>query len=87
MDGALTTSICRELLQAQCSDWAYAIHHQSALTYAEQRVRDHVANMKQIYSQLTGSGVNVGWLSALEARNNIYLDMDLLSIYMERRRK
>ena len=72
----------RELLMAQSSDWAFIMHSQTAQQYAEQRVREHLANMAVIFEQVTSQALDIAWLAALEARDNIFLDMDLLEVYM-----
>ena len=71
----------RELLLAQSSDWAFIMHSQTVQQYAEQRVRDHLVNMTALREQVTGHAPDMAFLSALEARNNIFSDMDLLDIY------
>ena len=66
----------RELLLAQSSDWAFILHTGTAPGYAARRFREHVGAVLGLLDQLEAGGVDEPWLSALEARNNLFPDID-----------
>jgi 1,4-alpha-glucan branching enzyme len=66
----------RELLLAQSSDWAFIIHGQTDVYYAEQRTREHIVRFNRLYEQLTGFGLQEELLRAIELRDNLFPDID-----------
>ncbi|MFZ5802912.1 MAG: glycoside hydrolase family 57 protein [Candidatus Omnitrophota bacterium] len=62
----------RELLLAQSSDWAFIMHMQTMVPYAEKRTKEHLANFNRIYHDLLKQHVDEGWISRLENKNNIF---------------
>ena len=66
----------RELLLAQASDWPFMLHNRSSPHYAEARVRGHLAQFRQLADALEGLGIDQAWLGALEARDNLFPDID-----------
>ena len=65
----------RELLLAQASDWAFMMktgHHRS---YAEGRVRGHLANLDQLLEQVKGGKVWEEILEGLEEKNNLFFNL------------
>ena len=73
----------REFLLAQSSDWAFIMHKETALAYAEKRVNDHLENMANIRQQLKQNNLDAGWLNSLQNKNNIFSNMDLLDMIGE----
>lgn len=66
----------RELLLAQSSDWAFIIHGDTDVHYAQQRTQEHIVRFNRLYEQLTGHGVQPEMLEAIEARDNIFPKLD-----------
>ncbi|NLF40000.1 DUF1957 domain-containing protein [bacterium] len=75
IDRALNQA-ARELVLAQSSDWAFIMTTGTMVPYAEKRTRDHVHNFQGLYMQLTENRLEEKWLAQLEARNNIFAEMD-----------
>ncbi len=71
----------RELLLAQTSDWAFIMHTGTAREYAEKRVKEHVDNMQRLYQQVSQNSIDAEWLRAIQAKNNIFSNTDLLDLY------
>ncbi|MER3415056.1 MAG: DUF1957 domain-containing protein [Gemmataceae bacterium] len=66
----------RELLLAQSSDWAFIMQTRTAVQYADDRTRTHILNFLHLYDQLRDGRIDEDWLSKLEARHNIFPDLD-----------
>jgi 1,4-alpha-glucan branching enzyme len=66
----------RELLLAQSSDWAFIIKTGTMVDYAVRRTREHLLRFSRLYEQLKGSGVDEGWLSNVEGRDNLFPEID-----------
>lgn len=66
----------REVLLAMASDWPFIIHSGTSVNYAEQRVRDHLANFNVVYENMCKNAVNTEWLIKAEKRNIVFSDMD-----------
>lgn len=66
----------RELLLAQASDWPFILRTGTSPEYARKRVTEHLHRFSKIYSQLMESGLNESWLAELEARDNIFPDLN-----------
>ena len=66
----------RELLLLQASDWAFILKMQTATGYATQRVKAHVARFRRLVEELTAGRVDEGWLADLEARDNLFPQLD-----------
>ncbi len=71
----------RELLLAQSSDWAFIMHAETTQSYAENRVREHLDNMRNIESQVLRGSLNSEWINSLAGKNNAFADIDLLDLY------
>jgi len=72
----------REFLQAQCSDWAFILHRETASDFAMNRIKTSIDNMSSVYRHLLHpeSG-DRQWLKHMQKKNDLFGDMDLLSIY------
>jgi 1,4-alpha-glucan branching enzyme len=75
--------LCRELLLLESSDWQFLITTESARDYAEARFMTHLDQLKELeslWSEFENSGALIPdsyqRLSALEARDNIFPDID-----------
>ncbi len=66
----------RELLLAQSSDWAFIMKTGTMVEYAVRRSREHVLRFLRLHEQLRGGNIDEPWLSQLEARNNIFPEID-----------
>ncbi|HKA88751.1 MAG TPA: 1,4-alpha-glucan branching protein domain-containing protein [Haliangiales bacterium] len=66
----------RELVLLQASDWAFILKMQTATGYATSRVKAHVARFRRLVDELTTGKIDEGWLADLEARDNLFPEMD-----------
>jgi 1,4-alpha-glucan branching enzyme len=66
----------RELLLAQSSDWAFIMKTGTMVEYAIRRSREHVLRFLRLHEQLRAGNINETWLSELEAKNNIFPEID-----------
>jgi 1,4-alpha-glucan branching enzyme len=66
----------RELLLAQSSDWAFIMKTATAVRYACDRVKAHLARFRRIDRELSAGFVDEGWLADLERRDNIFPEID-----------
>lgn len=79
--------LCRELLLAQSSDWAFIMKTGTAVKYASERIKSHLARFQQLARQLQTAGgaaepgavaaaIDADWLAELERRDNLFPDLD-----------
>ena len=66
----------RELLLAQASDWAFIIKTGTMVDYAVRRTKEHVLRFTRIYEQLKGNSIDEPWLAGVEARDNLFPEID-----------
>ncbi len=66
----------RELLLAQASDWPFILHAGTSPGYARKRVQDHLSRFNTLYDQLASGRINEPWLRKVEARDNLFLDIN-----------
>jgi 1,4-alpha-glucan branching enzyme len=66
----------RELLLAQSSDWAFIMKTGTMVDYAVHRTREHILRFLRLSGQIRDGNIDEGWLSQLEARNNIFPEID-----------
>jgi 1,4-alpha-glucan branching enzyme len=66
----------RELLLAQSSDWAFIMKTGTMVEYAHERTKVHVLNLNQLYEQIKRNEIDEAWLSKIEARHNLFPDID-----------
>ncbi len=66
----------RELLLAQSSDWPFIINAGTMNEYAARRIRDHLAQFRQLKEQIETERIDEQWLAMIECRNNIFPDID-----------
>ena len=66
----------RELLLAQSSDWAFIMKTATAVKYACDRVKAHLARFRRLDREVTSGMIDGGWLADLEGRDNIFPEVD-----------
>jgi 1,4-alpha-glucan branching enzyme len=66
----------RELLLAQASDWPFILRAGTSPDYARRRVKDHLLRFIALHDQLTATTVDEHWLADIEARDNLFPDVD-----------
>ena len=66
----------RELLLAQSSDWAFIIKTGTMVDYAVRRTREHLLRFSRLYEQVKANGIDEGWLSNVESRDNLFPEID-----------
>jgi len=62
----------RELLLAQSSDWPFILRTGTSPEYAKRRVKDHLLRFIALHDQLTQTRVDEAWLAQIEARDNLF---------------
>jgi 1,4-alpha-glucan branching enzyme len=67
----------RELLLAQASDWPFILRTNTSPDYAKKRVKGHLWYFNSIYHQLMTRKLDTKWLGELEARDNIFPEINL----------
>lgn len=84
--------LVRELLLAQSSDWAFILKTGTAVKYATERLKSHLARFQQLARQIGPPGesgssgsaspageamaIDLDWLAELERRDNLFPDID-----------
>jgi len=66
----------RELMLAQSSDWAFIMATGTTVPYANRRFNEHIACFNRLHEQLAGGEVSEELVTDLEARHNIFPDLD-----------
>ena len=51
--------------------------------YAEKRVKQHINRFNHLYEGLKNRTVNLSWLEKIEARDNIFSDMNCAQFYLQ----
>ena len=72
----LLQQLARELLLAQSSDWAFLMKTGTAVDYATRRTKDHILRFNKLHEILESGEPNEALLSACEARDNIFPNLD-----------
>lgn len=67
----------RELLLAQASDWPFILRTNTSPDYAKKRVKGHLWYFNSIYHQLMTKKLDVKWLADLEARDNLFPELNV----------
>jgi 1,4-alpha-glucan branching enzyme len=70
------TQAARELLLAQASDWPFIMKTGTTTAYAVRRVSDHVNGFNALYDALRRGEIHEPWLASLEARDNLFPELD-----------
>ena len=66
----------RELLLAQSSDWAFIMKTGTMVEYAIRRTKEHVLRFTRLHDQLRAGQIDQGWLSHVEAKDNLFPELD-----------
>jgi 1,4-alpha-glucan branching enzyme len=66
----------RELLLLQASDWAFIMKTKTAVGYACDRVKAHLARFRRIDDEVSNGRIDEAWLADLEQRDNIFPELD-----------
>jgi 1,4-alpha-glucan branching enzyme len=66
----------RELLLLQSSDWAFIMKTATAVKYACDRVKAHLARFRRLDREISEGRIDGGWLADLESRDNIFPEID-----------
>jgi 1,4-alpha-glucan branching enzyme len=66
----------RELMLAQSSDWTFIMKTGTTVPYATRRINEHILQFNKLYDDLKGAKLNEKWLADVEARNNIFPNID-----------
>ena len=66
----------RELLLAQSSDWAFQIYQGTTVEYAARRFKSHIHRFDLLAKDLETGNVNGEQLARIEARDNIFHEID-----------
>ena len=67
----------RELLLAQASDWPFILRTDTSPGYACKRVKEHLVRFTRLYEMLSGEIIDEGWLAEIEARDNVFPELDV----------
>ena len=70
------TQAARELLLASASDWPFILTHRTVVSYAEQRVRDHLARFDRLHDALASDRIDLELLESLESEDAAFRDLD-----------
>jgi len=66
----------RELLLAQSSDWTFIMRTGTTVPYATRRIEEHVLRFNRLCDEIEAGAVDEAWLAEIEARDNIFPDVD-----------
>jgi 1,4-alpha-glucan branching enzyme len=66
----------RELLLAQSSDWAFIMKTATAVRYACDRVKAHLARFRRLDREISAGWIDERWLADVESRDNIFPELD-----------
>ena len=66
----------RELQLAQSSDWAFIMKTGTMVDYAVRRTREHVLRFTRLHEQIRAGQIDADWLAHLEAKDNLFPDID-----------
>jgi 1,4-alpha-glucan branching enzyme len=67
----------RELLLAQSSDWPFILRTNTSPDYARKRVKAHLLRFNGLYHQLTTGKFDEKWLAEIEARDNLFPNLNV----------
>ena len=74
--GRALQQAARELLLAESSDWAFIMKTGTNISYATERLRNHIVNFTKLYEQIKEGQIDEGFLRHLESRHNVFPDVD-----------
>ncbi len=72
----------RELLLAQASDWPFIMKTGTMVAYAKKRFQTHINRFNKIYDDIKNGALDVNWLRAVEARDNIFAEQNCVQYFV-----
>ena len=60
----------------QSSDWAFIMRTGTTVSYATRRVNEHILRFNRLYDELLAGRVTERWVAEIEARDNVFPDLD-----------
>src|SRR4029453_17231925 len=66
----------RELMLPQSSDWTFIMSTGTTVPYATRRFNEHIIRFNRLADELGTGQIDEGNLAAVEARDNIFPDVD-----------
>jgi 1,4-alpha-glucan branching enzyme len=66
----------RELMLLQSSDWTFIMSTGTTVPYATRRINEHIVRFNRLYDELTKGQVDEAHLTAIEAADNIFPNVD-----------
>ncbi|KEO83010.1 1,4-alpha-glucan branching protein domain-containing protein [Tumebacillus flagellatus] len=66
----------RELMLAQCSDWAFIMDNKTMVEYAVKRTKHHVNRFDALDGMLCKGNINEMWLAKVECHDNIFPEIN-----------
>jgi 1,4-alpha-glucan branching enzyme len=66
----------RELMLAESSDWSFIMSTGTTVPYATRRFNEHVVRFNRLYDSLRAGSVEEDFLAGIEAKDNIFPDID-----------
>jgi 1,4-alpha-glucan branching enzyme len=73
----------RELLLAESSDWPFIMKTQTMVAYAQKRLKQHLNRFFKLCDDLDNDAVDEAWLKGIEARDNVFVNMNCVKYYLE----
>ncbi len=71
----ILNQMCRELLLAQSSDWAFLMSTKTAVEYSVRRTKEHISNFNKL-EDMVESEIDFGFLEHCERKNSIFSFLD-----------
>jgi 1,4-alpha-glucan branching enzyme len=68
--------MARELLLAQSSDWPFMMKTNTFVSYASQRVKDHVNSFNSLYDMVKNGNIDTAYLEKRMSQYNLFPDAD-----------
>jgi 1,4-alpha-glucan branching enzyme len=66
----------REVLLAQCSDWAFIMKTGTTVPYAVKRTREHILRFRKLYEDIKRHSIDTNWLSDVENKDNVFPELN-----------
>jgi 1,4-alpha-glucan branching enzyme len=60
----------------QSSDWPFIMRTGTTVSYATRRLNEHIRRFNRFYDELKAGRVSQRWVAEIEARDNIFPDLD-----------
>ncbi len=66
----------RELLLAQASDWTFIINMDTAVEYAENRIKEHLEKFNRLYEMIQEKKIDTQWLGEVNREDPLFPQID-----------